>query len=233
MDWRSFWNGRHSIYVNERHRRVHYAKVADDILAVLPRDGAVVLDHGCGEALDAGRVAARCARLYLCDSASSVRAAIAARAAGEQRIAVLAPEEVPALADGSLDVVVANSLLQYVTPAELDGLARLWRAKLAPDGVLVLADVLPVGDSMVADIRALLGMAARHGFFFAALGGLAATFFSDYRRLRKTLGLTRYAEADLIARLAAAGFTAVRRQPNFGFNPRRMTFVARPRATPA
>ena len=32
-----------------------------------------MLDHGCGEALDAGRVAAACGKLYLCEAAPSVR----------------------------------------------------------------------------------------------------------------------------------------------------------------
>ena len=85
-------------------------------------------------------------------------------------------------------------------------------------------------DSMAADIKGLLAPAWRHGFFLAALRGLAATFFSDYRRLRSQIGLTRYAEADMLARLSALGYVPARRRPNFGFNDRRMTFVARPAA---
>lgn len=228
MDWRAFWNGRHSIYVNDRHRTVHYTRVADDIISVLPRRDAAVLDHGCGEALLAVRVAERCAKLYLCDAAPSVREKLAARHAADPRIAVLAPEEVAALPDGSFDLVVSNSVLQYLTVAEFEALARMLRPKLAPDGALVLADILPPEDSMMADIKGLLAPAWRHGFFLAALRGLAATFFSDYRRLRSAIGLTRYTEADMMARLSALGYVPARRRPNFGFNDRRMTFVARP-----
>ena len=230
MDWRAFWNGRHSIYVNDRHRTVHYTRVADDIIAMLPRADAIVLDYGCGEALFAGRVAERCGTLYLSDAAPSVREKLAARHAGDPKIAVLTPEDVARLPDGSLDLVVSNSVLQYLTVAEFEALARMLRPKLKPDGALVLADVLPPDDSLAADIKGLLAPAWRHGFFFAALRGLAATFFSDYRRLRSQIGLTRYAEGDMHARLFALGYTAARRRPNFGFNDRRMTFVAKPAA---
>ena len=69
-----------------------------------------------------------------------------------------------------------------------------------------------------------------NGFFIAALLGLARTVaLTDYWRLRSNLGLTRYSEADVLARLAAAGFTAQRATKNIGHNPARMTFLARPK----
>ena len=57
--------------------------------------------------------------------------------------------------------------------------------------------------------------------------GLIRTFFSSYWRLRSSLGLTRYAEPDMIERLAAAGFAALRAPHNVGHNDARMTFLAR------
>src|SRR5215470_14769390 len=57
-DWIAFWDSEHSIYVNARHRDVHYRTIAQDIRARLP-PGAAVLDYGCGEALHADLVAAR------------------------------------------------------------------------------------------------------------------------------------------------------------------------------
>jgi len=49
---------------------------------------------------------------------------------------------------------------------------------------------------------------------------------SDYRQLRSRVGLQRYSEAAMIAKLAAGGFTATRAHFNIGHNPWRMTFVA-------
>jgi predicted DNA-binding transcriptional regulator YafY len=35
-DWIAFWDSEHSIYVNARHRDVHYRRIAQDIRAQLP-----------------------------------------------------------------------------------------------------------------------------------------------------------------------------------------------------
>lgn len=234
MNWRDYWNADTPIYVSERHKLLHYRGIATDTLAMidelgLPRD-ASVLDHGSGEALSADRVAARVGRLFLCDGADLVRQRLRERFAGEARIAILAPEEVDGLPDASLDLVVVNSLLQYLSHAELAGLLDLWRAKLKPQGALVLADVLPPDLSPATDALALLRFAARGGFLTAAIAGLARTALSDYRKLRATLGLTHHGEAELVAMLREHGFAATRRRPNLGHNDARMTFVARPQA---
>ena len=70
--------------------------------------------------------------------------------------------------------------------------------------------------------------AAANGFLGAALLGLLRTLLSDYWRLRSQVGLTRYAEAAMIGKLAASGFSARRAAANIGHNAARMTFIARP-----
>ena len=74
----------------------------------------VVLDQGCGEALSADEIAARCERLYLCDAAASVRARLKAHFAGASNIVVINPVEVADIPESSVDLVVANSLVQYL-----------------------------------------------------------------------------------------------------------------------
>ena len=141
--WREFWDSAHSIYVSDRHKDVHYRDVAEQLAAFVPRPDARVLDYGCGEAIHAGIVADRAREVLLCDAAASVRAAIAARFAGNPKIKVIAPEEVERLPDASLDLIFANSLVQYLTEAELDRMLALWRRLLAPGGMLIVADVIP------------------------------------------------------------------------------------------
>ena len=228
MTWREFWNADTPIYVSERHKALHYGLVAKDIAALVPSPDAQVLDYGCGEALSADRVAAACARLYLCDGAPLVRERLLARFGGEPRIEILAPEELGRIDDGSLALIVVNSLLQYLSPDDLGRLLLVWRDKLAPDGALVLADVLPPDLGPVRDAGALLAFAWRGGFLGPAILGLARTAVSDYRKLRAELGLTTYTETDLLARLRRGGFAATRRAANLGHNRHRMTFVARP-----
>jgi SAM-dependent methyltransferase len=226
--WLRFWDRPHRIYVNERHLRVHYRRVADEILAILPpRPALRLLDYGCGEALEAMRIAAGAGQLALYDAAPSVQTRLRERFAGQPNIVVLDDAGLAALADGSLDVVIIFSVVQYLPRDALPPLLARVRRWLAPGGMLVVADVIPPEARMLDDIRSLLGTAARHGFLLAALGGLAATFFSDYRRLRQALGFAIYGEAEMTALLQAAGFTVSRHGHNLGFHPVRRTYIGR------
>jgi SAM-dependent methyltransferase len=225
-DWRSFWDSAHSIYVNARHKDVHYREIADQIAAFVPGPQARVLDYGCGEAIHADRVAAVAAQVLLCDAAPSVRIAIAARFAADPRIRALAPEDVDKLPDRSLDLIVSNSVTQYLTPAELDRVLGLWQRLLAPGGTLVIGDVIPPEAGALTDAAALLRYAAANGFFAAALGGLARTTVSPYRRLRSRIGVTRYTQSAFMQKLASAGFAAERLARNMEHNAARMTFRA-------
>lgn len=226
MNWREYWNQDTPIYVNERHKLLHYRLVANDIIGLIPSPDAVVLDYGCGEALFADRVAAKCARLYLSDAAPLVRGRLEGKFGDTNRITILAPDDVSNLEDGSLDLIVVNSLLQYLSLDELRALLKLWRAKLKGDGRLVIADVIPPDVSPVTDAKALLSFAWQGGFLASALRGLARTAFSEYRKIREELGLSQYSDDEIVDILDDAGFKAERAERNLGHNPARMTFIA-------
>ncbi|HEU0217474.1 MAG TPA: methyltransferase domain-containing protein [Stellaceae bacterium] len=227
--WLAFWDSPHSIYVNARHKDVHYRLIAEQIAALVPGGDARVLDYGSGEALSAGLVAAKAGALILCEAAPGVRAGLAARFAGNAKIQVAGPDEVAHLPDGTLDLIVLHSVAQYLQPAELDALVRRFRRLLKADGLLVVSDVIPPQVPAATDAWALLRFGAAHGFLVAAFFGLARTLLSDYWRLRTRFGLTRYAETAMIEKLAAAGFAPRRPPANIGHNPARMAFHARPR----
>jgi SAM-dependent methyltransferase len=227
MSWRDFWNGEHAIYVSDRHKALHYRRIAQDIAAAVPSRDASVLDVGCGEALSADLVATASGRLILCEAAPTVREKLRARFGALANLSVVSPEEVEALPDDSLDLVVANSLIQYLSEDELKRALATWLAKLKPGGELILADVIPPDLSPLTDATELLGFAWRGGFFVAALGGLVRTVFSDYRKLRAQYGLSTYSAVGITALIEAAGFKGVTRRTNFGHNPHRMAFSAR------
>ena len=79
---------------------------------------------------------------------------------------------------------------------------------------------------MGRDVIALLHFAQTHGFLKDAMVGLISTALSEYRLLRSRVGLQRYSEAEMVAKLAASGFAATRAHFNIGHNPWRMTLVA-------
>jgi SAM-dependent methyltransferase len=228
-DWLAFWDKPQSIYVNARHKDVHYRLIAEELAAFVPSPAARVLDYGCGEALHADLAAAAAGELLLCDGAPSVRRAVSARFANNPKIRALAPDDVERLPDQSVDFIALHSVAQYLTPEQTQSLLQLFHRLLWPTGVLLVSDVIPPQVTAATDVAALLRFAAANGFLLAALGGIARTLFSDYRHLRARLGLTRYSEADMIGKLAVAGFTAKRAPTNIGHNQARMAFIARPR----
>src|SRR5438874_12675037 len=150
-DWVAFWNSEHSLYVNARHRDVHYRTIAEDIAAYIPSSSAVVLDYGCGEALHADRIAASAKKLILVEAAAQVRARLGERFRDHRTIEVLPPEDMRRLPDRSLDLAVMNSVAQYLASSELSALLVLFRRLLRPDGLLVIGDVVPPHISLLTD----------------------------------------------------------------------------------
>lgn len=228
-DWVAFWDSPNSIYVNARHKDVHYRQLAEQIAALIPAGDARVLDYGCGEAVHADLIAAAAGEVLLCEAASGVRAGLQKRFADNPKIRIVAPHDVARLPNHCLDLVVMHSVVQYLTPAGTGALFALFHRLIKPGGLLVVSDVVQPQVAAAADALALLRLGRANGFFLAACWGLARTLLSDYWRLRSRLGLTRYAEAAMIDKLDAAGFAADPAPKNIGHNQRRMTFHAQPR----
>ena len=229
-DWVEFWDSKNPLFVDARHEAAHFRRIAEDIRGYAPDGGTgVMLDYGCGEALSANLVAEKVGRLILCEAAPNVRGMLAGRYAGNPKIVVRKPDDLATMAAESLDVVVMHSVAQYVSPQELDTLFRLFRKLLKPGGLFVLGDVIPRKVSALTDALALLRFGSEEGFTWQALKGLIRTRFSNYWQLRKSLGLERYDEGEITAKLEGAGFTVQRSRSNIGHNAKRMTFLAHAR----
>jgi ubiquinone/menaquinone biosynthesis C-methylase UbiE len=226
-EWIDYYDSTHTIYASKLHRDLHFEVIARDIIGYISSANAVVLDYACGEALSAAKVADACGKLYLAEPAPGVRGRLIARFAPNTRIRVRSLDDVRKMAEQSIDLAVMNSVAQYMTPDELDAAFAVIKRLLKPTGRFVLGDILRPEVGMFRDVLALLRFAAKHGFLKDALTGLLSTALSDYRQLRTRIGLQRYSEQEIIAKLAQAGFAASRARLNIGHNPWRMTFVAR------
>ncbi|MET3843412.1 ubiquinone/menaquinone biosynthesis C-methylase UbiE [Bradyrhizobium sp. OAE829] len=225
-EWIDYYDSTHTIYASKLHRDLHFQIIARDIIGYISSPDAVVLDYACGEALSAAKVADACAKLYLAEPAPGVRGRLIARFAPNTKIRVRSLDELRSMEEKSIDLVVMNSVAQYMTQQELDSAFAVIRRLLKPSGRLVLGDILRPEVGMGRDVLALLKFASTHGFLTDALYGLASTALSDYRQLRTRVGLQRYSESEMIAKLTRAGFAASRAQTNIGHNPWRMTFIA-------
>ncbi|HEY8267495.1 MAG TPA: class I SAM-dependent methyltransferase [Xanthobacteraceae bacterium] len=226
QDWTAYWDTDHPIYVNDRHLDLHYRAIAQQIIEMIRVPAARVLDYGCGEALHADEIAPYCVELYLCEAAPKLRARLKQRFARVPSIRVISPEELDRLPAVSFDLVIINSVVQYLTREEFAYLLPIWKKRLRLTGRIVIADVIGPNQSALKDAAALLSYARKNGFLLAAFFGLVRTVFSPYRSLRARLGLSRYSEAEMIQILHAAGLNAERMSRNLGHIQNRMAFRA-------
>jgi hypothetical protein len=228
VNWAEYWNGETTLYANARHRRVHYETVARDIIGHLPAPDARVVDYGCGDTLAADRVARCCGHLHLCDGSPRVREMLNARYAGERNITVISPQQFEQFSARAIDMIVANSVVQYLSAAEFSHLLVLSREKLSLGGRLVLADIIPHGVGPLQDALELMKFASTNGFVLSAAAGLVRSYFSNYRQIRERSGFLQFEEREMLNVLEQSGFAAHRHYPNMGHNGRRMSFVASP-----
>src|SRR6185312_15445581 len=153
---------------------LHFEEIARDIIGYISSPDAVVLDYSCGEALSASKVADACGMLILAEPAPGVRGRLIARFAPNTKIRVRSLDDVRKMPEKSIDLVVMNSVAQYMTPAELDAAFAVIKWLLKPGGRLVLGDILRPEVGMARDVIALLRFASSHGFLRDALIGLVS-----------------------------------------------------------
>lgn len=169
--WVSYhtWNRR-----SERMAELWTRGVVGHVRAVLPA-GAAVLDFGCGF-FDVGlAIADRAGRVDGIDpdphAAGTARARVAA--AGLNGSVFDAADDVPV---GSYDLIVANSVLQYLADeATLAVTLARFRDWLRPggQGTVVVADLIPERYSKWLDAGRSLAVSARHGVLTAMTAYLA------------------------------------------------------------
>ena len=186
--WLAFWDNSHSIYVDARHKDVHYRLIAQEIAALVPSPQARVLDYGSRRGA-ARRSRRRGGRRTPAVRRRAERARRSCRALCRQsrKSACVAPEDVERLPEHSLDLIVLHSVAQYLTAAETDALFALFQRLLKTDGLLVVSDVIPPHVTASTDAWTLLRFGAANGFLIAALGGLVRTL--AFRLLAPALAL--------------------------------------------
>ncbi len=226
--WLDFWNAPNAIYVSRRHREAHYAKVLSGIRRFMPAGGAaVVLDWGCGDALAADDLAQTCRTLLLYDRADSTRSRLLSNYAGSPKIRVLDDAELGAVAPASVDLIIVNSVVQYLDRRQFGDSLRLFHRLLKSDGKLLLGDIIAPDTPLVGHVTTFLRFAWRNGFFVAAIIGLARNFVSPYRKLRRDAGYACYTPTQMLGLLDDNGFVGERLTSNIAVSQLRSSYLAR------
>ncbi len=108
--------------------------------------------------------------------------------------------------DPRFDLILINSVVQYMPAEDVWAWLPQWHAMLAPEGQVVLSDLIPPHHSSLSDFVCLMRLGRRHGSALTAtteaLGGL-----SNYWRRRNAVPLTSISRTDLTRHAAVANFT--------------------------
>jgi SAM-dependent methyltransferase len=225
--WLDFWNAPNAIYVSERHRQAHYAKVLGSIGRFVQAAGAaVVLDWGCGDALAANDLAQTCRTLLLYDRADNTRRRLLSKYAGSPNIRVLDDAELDAVSSASIDLIIVNSVVQYLDRRQFTDALHFFHRLLKSDGKLLLGDIIAPDTPLIGHVTTFLRFAWQNGFFITAIIGLARSFISPYRRLRRDAGYACYTECEMLDLLNMNGFVAKKLMSNIAVSQLRSSYLA-------
>jgi SAM-dependent methyltransferase len=208
-----------------------YVQTLSAVVGLSPSDR--VLDFGCGFGLVTARLASRVEHVCWWDGAPNMRAATARATSGRDNVACcdLSAAASPAWSWTSppFDLVLVNSVAQYMPREDLSAWLHRWRSMLAAGGRLVLSDLIPRGHRGWWDLADLLRLGARHGLPLRAardaLGGIGG-----YWRTRRAAPLEQIDADDLAQRAAGCGLAMSALPRNLTHFTRRWSAVLRPRS---
>jgi SAM-dependent methyltransferase len=219
--WRSYWD-----VLPER--KIFAVEAADYVVRLAGSVGldraARVLDFGGGFGFVARLLAPRVGRLAVWDASAHMRRAARQRVAGLRNVRVL-EEPGPAAAGERYDLILVNSVVQYMTPAEFDAWLVSWRSLLTPGGRIVLSDVITTREpEPLRELVEFVLLGARRGVLLRTLWeGLSA--LRGYTRTRRERPLSRIDVAELTARAATLGLKVETLRRNLAYRSGRSTVV--------
>lgn len=219
-EWRAYWERLQERAIFPVEAADYVARLAASV-GIEP--GARVLDVGCGFGFVAALLAARVREVVAWDASAHMRRA-ATRRLARHRNAHVVPGPEPHLEGRRFDLVLVNSVAQYMTGAELDAWLARAPGLLAPRGRLVLSDLLTGPVSPLHELAELLALSARGGVLRRILWqGLCE--LRHYARTRHARPLTRIDLDDLARRAAARGLALTVLDRNLAYRAGRASVV--------
>lgn len=224
--WRSYWNQPSTYEEVHRAQAVHYV---DNLMAISPLDSkARVLDFGAGFGFVAEALVGKVGRMYLWDISESMRNQARRLLARYRNVEFLDLSSVHASVPvRSCDLIIVNSVVQYMTVEELASWLVRWRAMLSPKGRIVLSDLVPSDPpALFFELYEALAFSVRCGMFLHVISPRQIRALKRYWNTRKETGpLLRIGE-DTLRRLASdAGLAVQILSGNLTHFSKRMTAV--------
>jgi SAM-dependent methyltransferase len=222
-EWESYWEGLNDKQQLFREQSDEYFRNLDTTFQLDPR--ARVLDFGCGFGHVAELLAPRVGELFLWDASANMRRRARLNIAAHQNIRFLDLSDPKSLPDElQFELILVNSVVQYMTFETFSAWLLRWRNMLAPRGRIVISDLIPPDYPAIWDIVDLLRFSARRGFLVRALWQ-AFSEICRYWGVRRVQPLSRIGWEELSQRGKDAGLTVSYLPVNLTHFKKRLTAV--------
>lgn len=226
--WRNYWEVPALASQMHEHRvqSQYYVKELEKAISL---DSKMrVLDFGCGFGFVAEELAGKVSEVLLWDASRNMRSRAQQLNAscGNVRLVDLSNEQAIA-SSPSVDLILVNSVVQYMNREELSIWLTRWRAMLAPNGRVVLSDLLPpIAPSFFFELYEAFVFNVKRGLL---LHLLSPATFAGLKRYSKTSQvaepLLRLGEEALAELAKTAGLSAEIMSKNLTYFSRRLTAV--------
>jgi cyclopropane fatty-acyl-phospholipid synthase-like methyltransferase/ribosomal protein S18 acetylase RimI-like enzyme len=225
-NWKTYWEGLTDSQRIFQVESADYVRRLSTEKLLNPEDH--ILDFGCGFGFVANQLAANVQQLSLWDASVNMRQRARLNVAGHQNIQFLQRSDLfESPPKNEFDLILVNSVVQYMTDAELNFWLATWRECLTSEGQLVLSDLIPDDYQSRWDMLDLLRFSLRHGFLFRVVQeGMKE--IKRYRGMRHALPLKRFTREELIQRAADYGLSVRFTPQNLTYRQKRFTAVLSP-----
>jgi ubiquinone/menaquinone biosynthesis C-methylase UbiE len=193
--WESYWEEFDA--AESFHREPSKLYVEKLVAAVPLRPKMRVLDFGCGFGFVAELLADHVSEVWVWDASANMRRRTQKLLERRNNCHLLdLANPVTAVSEPRFDLILVNSVIQYMTRHEFIAWLAEWQPRLMAGGRMVVSDIIPPALSSFTDLLDLLRFSRRRGLLYQTLQELCGGFIS-YSKQRTSRPLTRYDHEEL------------------------------------